>query len=128
MDVAATPSAGYSLFPGGSVPGSVTLTPGGVGRNVAVALAGLLPLPPPPRVRIVSVVGSDAAGDALVNAYNATRYHQPSGAFMPDWTFAGTAQEASVAYLVGRKLADGTDWPLWNAGNEYAPLRAAGPK
>jgi len=68
MDVAATPSAGYSLFPGGSVPGSVTLTPGGVGRNVAVALAGLLPLPPPPRVRIVSVVGSDAAGDALVSS------------------------------------------------------------
>ncbi len=74
------------------------------------------------------VDGGFAAGDALVAAYNATRYHQPSDQFMPDWTFAGTAQEASVAYLVGAKLAGGTDWPLWNAGNEYAPLRAAGPK
>jgi Zn-dependent M28 family amino/carboxypeptidase len=74
------------------------------------------------------VDGGFARGDALVSAYNATRYHQPSDQFMPDWTFAGTAQEASVAYLVGRKLTDGTDWPVWNAGNEYAPLRAAGPK
>ena len=74
------------------------------------------------------VEGGTAKGDALVGAYNATRYHQPSDQFMPDWTFAGTAQEASVAYLLGRKLADGTDWPMWNAGNEYAPLRASGPK
>ena len=74
------------------------------------------------------VDGGIAKGDALVGAYNATRYHQPSDSFMPGWTFAGTAQEASVAYLVGRKLADGTDWPLWNAGNEYAPLRGSGPK
>ena len=74
------------------------------------------------------VDGGTAKGDAIVGSYNATRYHQPSDQFMPDWTFAGTAQEASVAYLIGRKLADGTDWPMWNAGNEYAPLRASGPK
>ncbi|OYU16322.1 MAG: peptidase M28 [Alphaproteobacteria bacterium PA4] len=74
------------------------------------------------------VSGGTAKGDALVDAYNATRYHQPSDAFMRDWTFAGTAQEASVAFLVGRKLADSTDWPVWNAGNEFAPLRGAGPK
>ena len=92
MDVVATPSPGFALSPGGSVPGSVSLTPGGVGRNVAVALAGLLVPPPPPlapsspsppssrlppaftgrrvpiRVSIVSVVGSDPAGDALVSS------------------------------------------------------------
>ena len=70
------------------------------------------------------VEGGTAAGSALVRAYNASRYHQPSDQFSPGWTFAGTAQEAGVAYLLGRKLADGNDWPLWNAGNEYAPLRA----
>jgi Zn-dependent M28 family amino/carboxypeptidase len=74
------------------------------------------------------VSGGTAKGDALVGAYNATRYHQPSDQFMASWTFAGTAQEASVAYLVGRKLADGSDWPVWNAGNEFAPLRAPAPK
>lgn len=80
MDVVATPSPGFALSAGGSVPGSVSLTPGGVGRNVACAIAGMLlpppttttprshvsPLPPPPRVSIVSVVGADPAGDALV--------------------------------------------------------------
>ncbi len=70
------------------------------------------------------VEGGTAAGSALVRAYNASRYHQPSDQFSPGWTFAGTAQEAGVAYLLGRKLADGNDWPLWKAGNEYAPLRA----
>jgi hypothetical protein len=74
------------------------------------------------------VDGGTLKGNALVAAYNATRYHQPSDQFMADWTFAGTAQEASVAYLVGRKLADGTNWPMWNAGNEFAPLRASAPK
>ena len=73
------------------------------------------------------VDGGTARGNALVGAYNASRYHQPSDSFMSDWTFAGTAQEASVAYLVGRGLADGADWPLWNPGNEFAPLRAPAP-
>lgn len=84
MDVVARASPGFSLSRGGSVPGSVRLTPGGVGYNIAVALAGLLlsplPLPPllsssrsprllpRPRVSIISVVGSDPAGDALVSS------------------------------------------------------------
>jgi Zn-dependent M28 family amino/carboxypeptidase len=71
------------------------------------------------------VDGGFPAGDALVGAYNQARYHQPSDRFVADWTFAGTAQEASVAYLVGVGIADGAGWPQWNAGNEYAPLRPA---
>ncbi|WP_426166650.1 M28 family peptidase [Sandarakinorhabdus sp. DWP1-3-1] len=73
------------------------------------------------------VDGGTAKGDALVNAYNQNRYHQPNDQFDPAWTFAGTAQEASAAFLVGHTLANGTAWPLWNPGNEYAPLRAAKP-
>lgn len=73
------------------------------------------------------VDGGFARGNAIVGAYNANRYHQPSDEFMADWRFAGTVQEASAAYLVGAKLANGSDWPMWNAGSEYAPLRAAGP-
>lgn len=74
------------------------------------------------------VDGGTARGDALVGAYNAARYHQPSDQFDPAWDFAGTAQEASAAYLVGSRLANGTAWPMWNAGNEYAPLRSAAPR
>ena len=71
--------------------------------------------------------GGTARGDTLVGAYNQDRYHQPSDQFAADWTFAGTAQEASAAFLVGNSLANGTQWPMWNPGNEYAPLRAAKP-
>jgi Zn-dependent M28 family amino/carboxypeptidase len=70
------------------------------------------------------VVGGHAAGTKIVSAYNARCYHQPCDEFDARWTFAGTRQEASVAYAVGRALADSGRWPGWNAGNEYAPLRA----
>ena len=74
------------------------------------------------------VDGGTARGNAIVAAYNAARYHQPSDSFDPGWTFAGTAQEASAAFLVGNRLANGSDWPMWNPGNEFAPLRAGAPK
>ncbi len=69
--------------------------------------------------------GGFAAGSALVADYNAHRYHQPSDEFDPKWTFAGTVQEASVAFALGEDVANAGTWPAWNAGNEYAPLRAA---
>ncbi len=68
--------------------------------------------------------GGTARGDAIVGEYNARHYHQPSDAFDAGWDFAGTAQEASAAFLVGSRLANSRDWPVWNAGNEFAPLRA----
>lgn len=40
------------------------------------------------------VQGGTRAGEAIVSAYNARCYHQPCDSFRPDWTFAGTAQEA----------------------------------
>jgi len=69
------------------------------------------------------VEGGAAAGQQIVSAYNANCYHQPCDQFDPRWTFAGTVQEASVAYALGRELADLREWPTWNAQNEYKPLR-----
>jgi Zn-dependent M28 family amino/carboxypeptidase len=69
------------------------------------------------------VAGGLPAGRRIVAAYNARCYHQPCDEFDPRWTFAGTRQEATVAYAVGRALADSPRWPRWNPGNEYAPLR-----
>jgi Zn-dependent M28 family amino/carboxypeptidase len=71
------------------------------------------------------VEGGTAAGNAWVEDYNARHYHQTSDEFDPAWTFAGTAQEALVAYLLGRTLADDGGWPGWNPGNEYGAVRAA---
>lgn len=70
------------------------------------------------------VEGGTAAGNAWVDAYNARHYHQTTDEFDPGWTFAGTAQEAGVAYELGRALADDGRWPGWNPGIEYGAIRA----
>jgi Zn-dependent M28 family amino/carboxypeptidase len=59
------------------------------------------------------VAGGTAAGSRIIDAYNARCYHQPCDAFDPSWSAAGAAQEASVAYRLGRSLADGSAWPGW---------------
>ncbi|MFL6516429.1 MAG: M28 family peptidase [Chthoniobacterales bacterium] len=69
------------------------------------------------------VDGGTAAGQRIVAAYNANCYHQTCDEFDPKWTFAGTVQEATVAYLLGSELANSDAWPSWNAGNEYKVLR-----
>ena len=69
------------------------------------------------------VDGGRALGDKIVNAYNRDCYHQPCDEFDEKWTFAGTVQEASVAYSLGRELASSDAWPVWHAGNEFKPLR-----
>ena len=70
------------------------------------------------------VDGGTAAGNALVGDYNARHYHQTTDAFDARWSFAGTVQEASVAYEVGRRLADDAGWPGWNPGVEYGAVRS----
>ncbi|GGE94615.1 M28 family peptidase [Sphingomonas prati] len=70
------------------------------------------------------VQGGVPAGNAIVGPYNQLRYHQPNDAFDPAWTFAGTAQEASVALTLGQRIANTTDWPGWKPGNSYAAIRA----
>ena len=70
------------------------------------------------------VNGGVPAGNAIVGPYNQLRYHQPNDAFDPAWTFAGTAQEASVALTLGQRIANTTDWPGWKPGNSYAAIRA----
>jgi Zn-dependent M28 family amino/carboxypeptidase len=70
------------------------------------------------------VDGATAKGAAIVAEYNARRYHQPSDEFDPSWTFAGTAQEASVACDLGRHVANAATWATWNAGVAYGAMRA----
>ena len=71
------------------------------------------------------IEGGTVAGNEWVDAYNARHYHQTTDEFDPGWTFAGTAQEASVAYEVGRVLANDAGWPGWHPGIDYGAVRAA---
>lgn len=68
-DITARPATGR-LTSGGSVPGSIVLAPGGVGRNMAAAAARLLATggaqPKPGPVALVSAVGDDALGSAVL--------------------------------------------------------------
>jgi hypothetical protein len=91
MDVQARAADGFPLAVGTSVPGSVSHVPGGVARNIAAALAALRPPRAPPPL-LVSCVGNDAPGDALVRVrsppYTLSAGHgalvlRPSG---PGWT------------------------------------------
>lgn len=70
------------------------------------------------------VDGGLTRSNAIVAAYNAKDYHQPSDQLRPEWDFAGSAQEATAAFIVGYEVADCTVWPKWVPGTEFAPLRA----
>jgi Zn-dependent M28 family amino/carboxypeptidase len=71
------------------------------------------------------VVGGRLTGNRIVAAYNARCYHQTCDEFDPAWTFAGSAQEAEVAFRLGLGVANARAWPNWLTNSEYLPLRAA---
>ncbi|MBP2278288.1 M28 family peptidase [Sphingomonas sp. PL20] len=61
------------------------------------------------------VKGGLPAGERIRARYNAQCYHQTCDAYDAGWDMTGAAQEGSVAYALGREVADGTAWPTWNA-------------
>ena len=68
--------------------------------------------------------GGLAAGTTRADDYNVNRYHQTKDEFDPQWTFEGSAQEATVAWRVGLAIANSSRWPAWKPGVEYEVLRA----
>ena len=70
------------------------------------------------------VNGGPAAGERSRAQYNAQCYHQTCDEFDPRWDMTGAAQEGSVAYAMGREIADGVAWPGWNATEPFAAERA----
>ncbi|SFS04317.1 M28 family peptidase [Sphingomonas jatrophae] len=70
------------------------------------------------------VAGGMAAGEAKRAAYNSRCYHQPCDEFDPAWDMTGAAQEGSVAFALGREIAEGDKWPAWSAGQPFAADRA----
>jgi len=69
------------------------------------------------------VEGGREAGMASIRAYNSRDYHQRSDEFDPSWDMVAAAQEGTVAYLLGREIADSGRWPTWTAGTAYRTLR-----
>ncbi|KQP44816.1 peptidase M20 [Brevundimonas sp. Leaf280] len=55
--------------------------------------------------------------------YVQNRYHQPTDEWDSTWTMDAAAADVALIYAVGRELADGDQWPEWNAGAEFGPAR-----
>lgn len=70
------------------------------------------------------VTGGLATGERVRARYNAQCYHQTCDAYDPAWDMTGAAQEGSVAYALGREIAEGATWPRWNATEPVAAERA----
>ncbi|BEU99132.1 M28 family metallopeptidase [Novosphingobium olei] len=70
------------------------------------------------------VDGGRAAGQAWLEAYMRC-YHQTCDAWSKNMNFASAAQDATLAYRVGRDLANSTRWPQWRAGSEFLQARTA---
>jgi hypothetical protein len=61
-----------------------------------------------------------AAGERARVRYNAQCYHQTCDEFSPTWDLTGAAQEGSVAYALGREIADSRRWPKWSASEPFS--------
>ncbi len=71
------------------------------------------------------VEGGVAAGEAIGKTYTDEAYHKPADEYADDWNLSGMAADITVDYQVVNRLANSTDWPNWNEGNEFKALRDA---
>ena len=59
----------------------------------------------------------------VVDHYTAHDYHQPTDMVRDNWDFSGGVQDIQLLFQVGLDVANGTQWPKWNASSEFSSLR-----
>jgi Zn-dependent M28 family amino/carboxypeptidase len=70
-----------------------------------------------------AVKGSDY-GRQLQDEYLRKHYHQPSDEYdSATWNSEGAISDLTLLYLVGKRLAFGTEWPQWKDNSEFKQLR-----
>ena len=57
--------------------------------------------------------------------YTAERYHKPADEYSEDWELAGAIEDLQLLFLVGDRLASGTEFPNWYEGTEFRATRDA---
>lgn len=57
------------------------------------------------------------------NEYTANDYHKVTDEVKPDWDMAGAVEDLTFLYLMGRRLADGGEWPAWSETSEFRAAR-----
>jgi Zn-dependent M28 family amino/carboxypeptidase len=66
---------------------------------------------------------ADKWGEEQFQDYNQHRYHQPSDEYSPNWNFGGMIQQARLAFWIGLRVANATETPQWNRGDEFERAR-----
>ena len=65
----------------------------------------------------------DGSGKALLDDYDAKRYHKPGDEYSEDWDVSGSIEDLRMLFEVGARVANATTWPQWREGNEFRPVR-----
>ncbi|RPH70719.1 MAG: M28 family peptidase [Myxococcaceae bacterium] len=56
-------------------------------------------------------------------AWEETRYHQPSDELTPDWDLSGAVEDARLQFALGYSVAQATPLPAWTKGDEFEAPR-----
>ena len=67
--------------------------------------------------------GGREAGERWLDAFTTNCYHKACDEWSPSWDLSGAVQEAELFYGIGARLANGREWPRWNAGSEFRKVR-----
>lgn len=67
--------------------------------------------------------GGEKAGHAASEDYVVHRYHQPADEWSAKWDLSGMAEDLTLFYQLGTKLAGSKDWPQWYKTSEFKPER-----
>lgn len=67
--------------------------------------------------------GGRAAGQAWIDRYTGSCYHQACDAWEPSWDLAGAVQDIELVGTMAQELASSSRWPEWKPGSEFKALR-----
>jgi Zn-dependent M28 family amino/carboxypeptidase len=56
-------------------------------------------------------------------AWEETRYHQPSDELTPDWDLSGAVEDARLQFELGYSVAESSVMPAWTRGDEFEAPR-----
>ena len=70
------------------------------------------------------VIGKPAGwGKTQHEKFEATDYHQPSDELHPTWDLTGAAEDATLFFHLGVKVANQPELPAWKPGDEFEAAR-----
>ena len=66
---------------------------------------------------------SEDYGKKKQDEYTANDYHKVSDEIKPDWDLESAAEDVRLWFQLGFRVANASEWPVWNNGNEFKATR-----